>query len=70
MDDATGEHELRVTAPGDPARIEAALRTLDAEARVRIDPATGIVHVTSARDTLEIVAALNAAGLETTAMTG
>ncbi|NNM72481.1 heavy metal transporter [Enterovirga aerilata] len=72
MSDELREIETRVdgvTRPDCLAPIEAAIRSLDPEARVRFDPATGIVHALTRRDTLEIVAALSGAGIEAKAMT-
>ena len=66
------ELELRVKGadkPGSAGQIEAALRAIDPEARVRIDPATGIVHAFTSRDTLELTEALSRAGFEPSAMT-
>jgi hypothetical protein len=49
--------------------VETALRELDPQATVRLDPATGILHAMTCRDTLEVVAALSKAGFEAKAMT-
>jgi copper chaperone CopZ len=72
MSDEVRELEMRVEARSGPAgagEIEAALRAVDPGLRVRVDPATGIVHIETRRDTLEIVAALTEAGFEASAET-
>ena len=72
MSDERREIEMRVegvSGPEDIAGVEQAIRALDPEATVRVDPATGIIHAVTCRDTLEVVAALAAAGLEARAMT-
>lgn len=71
MRDDVRELEMRITGsrPPEPAAIEAALRGIDPDARVRTDPETGITHVTTRRDTLEVVAALTDAGFEPSAET-
>ena len=72
MSDDVREIEMRVEGvnrPEDVRRLEGAIRELDPEATVRIDPATGIVHALTRRDTLEVVAALTDAGLDARAMT-
>jgi phage terminase large subunit-like protein len=56
------EVELRIAGTLDAARAEslsAAVRAVDPDASVSLDPATGIVRLTTTRDTLEIVSALN-----------
>ncbi|MDB5511878.1 MAG: hypothetical protein JWR08_1361 [Enterovirga sp.] len=71
--DVVGEIEMRVEEARRPdglARIEAAIRSLDPDATVRLDPATGIVHARTSRETLEVVDVLGRAGLTATAMTG
>lgn len=73
MKDEPGEIELRVAdaaAPGTMERVEASARALDGSAKVRLDPETGIVHVRTSCDTLDLVAALEKAGLDVTAPTG
>ena len=72
MSDEMRELEMRIEGRSGPAgadEIEAALRALDSGVRVRIDPATGIVHIETRRDTLEVVAALTEAGFEASAET-
>jgi len=72
MSDDVREIEMRVEGVSAPDRIgpvEAAIRALDPTASVRLDGATGIVHATTRRDTLEVVAALTKAGFEAKAMT-
>jgi hypothetical protein len=72
MSDDLREIEMRVEGVSRPESlgpVESAIRSLDPEATVRLDPATGIVHAMTRRDTLEIVAALSGAGLEAKAMT-
>ena len=67
------EHELRIEG-SDRAdtrdAIAAALGDLDPETRIRVDPETGVVHVTTDRDTLEVTDALETAGLTVSGMTG
>lgn len=66
------ELELRVKGadrPGCAGQIEAAVRAIDPEARIRIDPATGIVHAFTSCETLELTEALSRAGFEPSAMT-
>jgi hypothetical protein len=72
MSDDVREIEMRVegvSAPDHLGPVEAAIRKLDPGATVRLDPATGIIHAMTRRDTLEVVAALSNAGLEARAMT-
>jgi hypothetical protein len=72
MSDEPHEIEMRVEGVSGPERlgaVERAIRDLDPGATVRLDPATGIVHAMTRRDTLEVVAALAQAGLEAKAMT-
>ena len=72
MSDEVRELEMRVDGRSGAAgaeEIEAALRSCDPGVRVRLDPATGIVHVRTTRDTLEIAAALSEAGFEASADT-
>ncbi len=72
MSDEQREIEMRVegvSRPEDLGRVEAAIRSCDPGATVRLDPETGIIHAASRRDTLEVVAALSKAGLEAKAMT-
>ena len=72
MSDDVREIEMRVEGvftPEDLGPVEAAIRKLDPGATVRLDPATGIIHAMTSRDTLEVVAALTDAGIETSAMT-
>jgi hypothetical protein len=72
MSDEAREIEMRVdgvTSPDSLRPVEAAIRALDPGATVRLDQATGIIHATTRRDTLEVVAALSGAGFEATAMT-
>jgi len=72
MSDDVREIEMRVegvSAPDQLGPVEAAIRSLDPGATVRLDPATGIIHAMTGRDTLEVVAALSQAGLDARAMT-
>ena len=72
MTDERHEIEMRVEGVTDQAGIGPvadAIRGLDPGATVRLDPATGIIHAMTHRDTLEVVAALSKAGLEAKAMT-
>lgn len=72
MSDDVREVEMRVEGVSTPdglGPVEAAIRKLDPGATVRLDPATGIIHAMTARDTLEVVAALTDAGIEASAMT-
>lgn len=69
----TNEHEMRVTRNGAAAgegELRDALRQVDPTAIVRLAPETGIVHVQSVRDTLDLVDALGKAGFEAGAATG
>ena len=73
MDDAQREIALRideVTQAADLARVRAALVELDPTASARFDAETGIVHVSSTREVLDITATLDRAGLRASAMTG
>ena len=72
MDSDIREIEMRVEGVSTPegvGPVERAIRALDPDATVRLDPATGILHAITSRDTLEVVAALGKAGLEAKAMT-
>ncbi|MDB5558072.1 MAG: hypothetical protein JWQ36_1006 [Enterovirga sp.] len=72
MSDDVREIEMRVegvSAPDAVGPVASAIRALDPQATVRLDPATGIVHAMTRRDTLEVVAALAKAGFEARAMT-
>ena len=72
MSDDMREIEMRVEGISSPEQVgpvESAIRALDPAATVRLDPATGILHAMTARDTLEVVAALSRAGFEARAMT-
>jgi hypothetical protein len=72
MSDDVREIEMRVegvSAPDAVGPVASAIRALDPHATVRLDPATGIVHALTGRDTLEVVAALAKAGFEARAMT-
>ena len=66
------EIELRVdgVAPGGEEPVRRALEGVDPDAAVRIDGTTGIAHILTRADTLDIVDALRRAGLDATAMTG
>ena len=66
------EIELRIdeVAPGGQDRILRALAGIDPDASVRIDAGTGIAHLVTRADTLDVVDALRRAGLDCTAMTG
>jgi hypothetical protein len=59
------EVELRIAGIEEAGRAEGlskAVRAIDPDASVSIDPATGIVHLRTTGDTLEIVGALSLAG--------
>ena len=64
-----GERRLDGAAGALP-RIEELIRQADPQAGVRLDGRTGILHVATSLDTLEITAALARAGYDATAMTG
>jgi copper chaperone len=67
------ELELRIAGAGTPgweAAIEAAIRGLDPHAHARLDAETGIVHVKTTCDTLDLTDAIMRAGFEASAMTG
>ncbi len=66
------EIELRIDGGGSGAedRIRRALAGLDPDAAVRMDAETGIAHLVTRADTLDVVDALRRAGLEATAMPG
>jgi copper chaperone len=73
MDEIVRESEMRIAGAGKPGCMEAvttAIQALDPEAKVRLDPETGILHVLSRRETLEVTDALTRAGFEVTGMTG
>lgn len=72
---ATDRRELAMRVagsvdPGGAERVAAALRATDPGAAARLDPATGILHISTSRDSLEVEAALAAAGFDVTAATG
>ena len=72
MSDDVREIEMRVEGVSEPDQlgpVERAIREIDSQATVRLDPATGILHAMTRRDTLEVVAALAKAGFEAKAMT-
>ena len=72
MADDLREIEMRIeglSGPDGLPPVERVIRKLDPGATVRLDPATGILHATTSRDTLEIVAELGKAGFEAKAMT-
>jgi hypothetical protein len=72
MSDDLREIEMRVEGVSTPdglGPVETAIRACDPDATVRLDPATGIIHAMTRRDTLEVVAALSKAGFEASAMT-
>lgn len=72
MSDDIRELEMRIEgiSGGEaPGRLQSAVQAIDPGARVRVDAATGIVHVTTRCDTLEVVAALTEAGFEPSAET-
>jgi copper chaperone len=72
-EDGEKELELRIAGAGLPgweAAVEAAIRGLDPTAHARLDAATGIVHVITTCDTLDLTDAITRAGFEATAMTG
>lgn len=65
------EVELRLDGAAETApRIEHLLQQIDPGAGVRLDSRTGILHVTTSLDTLEVTAALARAGHDATAMSG
>ncbi len=67
------ELEMRIDGmdrDGVPARVDAALRALDPSATMRLDRSTGITHVSTSCQALEIEDALARAGIEVTAATG
>ena len=71
--DVEKELELRIAGTGDratAAAIESAIKAFDPQARVRVDPETGIVHAVTGCEALELTEALAKAGFEATAMTG
>ncbi len=69
--DGMKELEFRLGGVSEAApRIEDTVRQVDTRAGVRIDPRTGILHVTTSLDTLEVTAVLSRAGYDVTAMTG
>jgi copper chaperone CopZ len=74
MDDARPQKELEMRVagadnPGCAGAIEAAVRAIDPDAHIRVDPATGIVHAFTSCDTLEVADAIARAGFEPSAMT-
>jgi copper chaperone len=72
-DDGRKELELRIAGAGLPgweAAVEAAIRDLDPDAHARLDAATGIVHVTTRCEALDLTDAITRAGFDATAMTG
>lgn len=72
MGDERREIEMRVEGvdrPEDAGALLEAIRAIDPEANVRVDPATGIVHAATRRHTLEVVEALSRAGFDARAMT-
>ena len=65
------EVELRLDGAAEAApRVEELLRQVDPGCGVRFDPRTGVLHITTSLDTLEVTAALARAGYDATAMTG
>lgn len=71
MDEVVREVEMRVAGAGRPGCMEAvtrAIQALDPDATVRLDPATGILHALTRRETLEVTDALTRAGFEVTGM--
>jgi copper chaperone len=67
------ELELRIAGAGKPgweAAVEAAIRGLDPQAHARLDAVTGIVHVTTRCEALDLTDAITRAGFDATAMTG
>jgi hypothetical protein len=73
MDEVVREIEMRIAGAGKPGFIDdvtGVIQALDPGAKVRLDPATGIVHALSRRETLEVTDALTRAGYECTGMTG
>jgi hypothetical protein len=71
MDDIVREVEMRVAGAETPGCLEAvaqAIRDIDPDAKVRLDPATGILHAMTSRETLEVTDALTRAGYDVTGM--
>lgn len=73
MADDRMELEMRIEGLGTAAGqqgAERALQALDPGATLRVDDASGIAHVTTTCQTLEVEDALTRAGFEVTAATG
>jgi copper chaperone len=73
MDDVVREVEMRIAGakrPGCLDDVTRAIQAIDPDARVRLDPDTGIVHTMIRCETLEVTDALTRAGFEVTAMSG
>jgi copper chaperone len=73
MDEIVREVEMRIAGASQPGCLDAvtkSIQTLDPDAKVRLDPATGILHALTRRETLEVTDALTRAGFEVTGMTG
>ena len=74
MDGQAGQKELELRIegaerPGCAEAIQKAVQAIDPEVRIRIDPATGIVHAFTTCETLEMTEAVNRAGFTASAMT-
>jgi copper chaperone len=74
MDGQAGQKELELRIdgaerPGCAEAIQTALQAIDPEARIRVDPATGIVHAFTTCETLELTDAITRAGFQASAMT-
>ena len=72
MSDEVRELEMRIdgiVGGTVPEPFIAAIRGVDPGGMARVDPETGIVHIITRCDTLEIVAALASAGFEASAET-
>lgn len=75
MDVHAGEREVEMRVGGleSPDRkdeLMRAIKAVDGTARVRLDPATGILHAVTRLEALVLTDALSRAGFEATAMTG
>ncbi|WP_375458373.1 hypothetical protein [uncultured Enterovirga sp.] len=73
MNDDTIELEMRIDGldtEGGLRHAEEVLLSLDPDATLRLDPETGIAHLRTTRQALEIEDAMTRAGLQVTAATG
>ena len=67
------EIELRVdgvTGEADLHRVRTAVAELDPAASVHLDDSTGIIHIETSCETLEVTSRLGAVGMSVRAMTG